>query len=332
MKEGGKNMISIIIPIHNAEKTIEKCLDSILSQNYINYEVLCIDDESTDETEKICKRYVRMDDRIGYFRKKNGGPASARNYGLKLCQGDYVLFVDSDDSLVDGMLQIMREKFQEDEIDLVICGFYLNKLDKQLVEIKGHEFVGSKELFIKNEFEKSYFDFMINAPWNKMIRYSVIKECNISFREEFWFLEDLIFSLDLICQTRNIAVVGECLYYYNYYTPGALTTRYNHNTADAILEVGSKLDLCLKPYGIDMGEFYSDIIHKMWVHFNVLHAQMHIEKSKKQLREYEIISSDQFKYYLKNAKSRKNKNRLKVAYLIIKGKSLGCIKYISRLS
>lgn len=89
--------ISVIIPVYNSEKYIERCLKSVVNQSYKDLEIILIDDGSTDNSSLICKKWEKLDNRVKYFRKENGGPSTARNYGLKHVSGDYIHFLDSDD-------------------------------------------------------------------------------------------------------------------------------------------------------------------------------------------------------------------------------------------
>ena len=101
--------ISVIIPVYNAEKYLKTCLDSLISQTYANYEVLCVDDGSTDHSLNILRFYEKKDNRIKVFTQENAGPAAARNKALEYATGDYISFVDADDYLVENAFEILSE-------------------------------------------------------------------------------------------------------------------------------------------------------------------------------------------------------------------------------
>ena len=101
--------ISVIVPVYNAEKYISRCVDSILSQNSVDFELLLVDDGSSDDSLKICKRYEKMDNRVRVFSQGNSGPSSARNLGLERATGEYITFVDSDDWIEGGFFQKILE-------------------------------------------------------------------------------------------------------------------------------------------------------------------------------------------------------------------------------
>lgn len=115
------DLISVIVPVYNMEEYLNKCIDSILKQSYLNIEVLLIDDGSTDRSKDICLSYEKMDKRVKYYYKDNGGLSSARNFGIKKCKGKYIGFVDSDDVIHENMFKILYENLIDTKSDLSIC-------------------------------------------------------------------------------------------------------------------------------------------------------------------------------------------------------------------
>ena len=116
-------MISVIIPVYNAERWLLRCIDSVLSQSYKNIEVLLIDDGSTDMSPAICDSYASKDPRVKVFHKPNGGVASARQVGIDNLQGDYVIHADADDWMNKDMLQTLMEEAQKNNADVTMCDF-----------------------------------------------------------------------------------------------------------------------------------------------------------------------------------------------------------------
>ena len=119
MKQSGP-LISIIVPVYNVDAYLKQCVDSILNQKYENFELLLIDDGSTDKSGEICDVYEQRDKRVRVFHKKNGGVSSARNVGLDNAQGDWIAFVDSDDIVTPDYLFDLYDSLKENDIDLVI--------------------------------------------------------------------------------------------------------------------------------------------------------------------------------------------------------------------
>lgn len=199
-----KFKISIITPVYNAEKYIERCIKSIKNQSYKNIEHIIIDDGSTDDTLKICQKY---DKNIKLIHKENEGVSKARNVGLEKSTGDYVLFVDADDWLEKDMCEKLISKCTKKEVDIVVCGYneyYENK--KASVSKK----LSTKKL----SFTKLITDENTNFggfPWNKLIKKSIIKN---KFDEKVHYYENLLFFLQNCSENTNYEIVNECLYNY----------------------------------------------------------------------------------------------------------------------
>ena len=121
--EDSKKMISIIVPVYNVEKYLNRCVDSIINQTYKNLEIILVDDGSTDNSGKICDEYQKKDSRIKVIHKTNGGMSSARNAGLDIATGNYIAFVDSDDYIALNMMATMRGYVVDNNVDMAVCGF-----------------------------------------------------------------------------------------------------------------------------------------------------------------------------------------------------------------
>ena len=120
-----KVKISVIVPIYNVEKWLSKCINSILAQNFKDFELILINDGSTDNSEKICYKFLDHDNRVKYFYKKNGGLSSARNLGIKKATGKYIVFIDSDDYVDKNYLQYLYESVSKNNSQVAICNFNL---------------------------------------------------------------------------------------------------------------------------------------------------------------------------------------------------------------
>lgn len=205
--------ISVIIPMYNAEKTIEKCIISILNQTYENLEIIIINDGSVDNSENICKKLMKKDERIKYFYKQNSGVSDTRNYGLEKAKGYYVAFVDSDDFLEKNMYELMIK--ESEDSDVVICNY--NKIinDKEIKlesNINGKVCFDLEEMILKIENKK--INIYINPPWNKLIKKQIIEDNNMKFNSEISLGEDLIFNLKVMQKANKIKVLNKKLYNY----------------------------------------------------------------------------------------------------------------------
>lgn len=201
--------LSIIVPVYNAEKTIDKCINSILKQNYQHFELLLIDDGSNDLSGKICDEYAQNDKRIKVIHNENKGVSFSRNCGVQNSRGTYVQFIDSDDFIEPSMSRILVEKIEDSKADIVICGY--NEVRIEVIE--EHKCVDN--FMTKEEFGKVFPELyalnFFNPPWNKLYKKNLIIEY---FDETISIGEDLIFNLAYLKNAKVIAFINNCLYNY----------------------------------------------------------------------------------------------------------------------
>lgn len=158
-------MISIIIPVYNIEKYIEKCLDSILDQTYEDFEVIIVDDGSTDSSGQICDSYARTDNRIKVIHIKNGGASKARNIGIEYSSGDWITFVDGDDYIESTMLAELHKELCEKNLDVVFCDFRMVSEDstKVLQNFSMVDWNQEKEVSLSQ-----YLEYVWNCAWGSL--------------------------------------------------------------------------------------------------------------------------------------------------------------------
>lgn len=201
--------ISVIVPVYNVEKYIDKCLNSLKNQTLKDIEFIIVNDGSTDNSQKIIDKYVKIDNRFKSIKQKNGGQGSARNIGIEIARGEYIAFVDSDDYISEKMFEQMYLSAKTNNSDVVICGDYCvnvngKVLRKELLNLNG-------KVLNKNQMVDVLFDKM--AVWNKIYKKTFFNILNVKFREKKWY-EDFDFSMKILLSTDKIYVLNECLYYY----------------------------------------------------------------------------------------------------------------------
>ena len=206
--------ISIIVPVYNAEEYLDKCLSSILSQDFHSYEVILVDDGSTDASPLICDRYSATDPRFRTIHKSNGGVSSARNSGIRLAKGEYVMFLDSDDRLTPSAL---RELYtQASGADFVIGGFSI-LIDRALSTV-----ISPSQTRLYNEDELSQFwdeslgrtSRSLDSPWCKLYKRSLLKSSRLFFAENLSYAEDKLFVYNYLLACRSVATVSSVVYEY----------------------------------------------------------------------------------------------------------------------
>lgn len=211
-----KKDISIIVPIYNAEKYLNKCIDSIINQSKKELEIILINDGSTDNSENIIKKYA--DKRIKYFKNKNQGIGKTRNFGIEKATGKYIMFLDSDDFLELNACEKMFEKVEKDKLDIVICDYYRYFDNGNKEEVKLPNF--------KNSSLKDNPDIICEhlSPWAKIYKTDLIKKNNIKFVENLKY-EDAPFVIEALDCAKKIGKVNLPLNYYVIHEKSETTVR-----------------------------------------------------------------------------------------------------------
>lgn len=223
-------MISIIVPVYNAAKTIERCVDSIIKQTYIDWELLLINDGSNDNSPVICDRYAKQDSRIRVFHKENGGVSSARNLGLNNVNGDWVTFVDSDDWIKEKYLEHLISHV-DDCIDLVISYAYIyNELGKR------KECYPSK-IVTDDNFESIFIENDMHwhtSPWSNLYRMDIIRKFSLGFCEGMYIGEDALFLYSYLLVSKKFFISSDTDYCYNEISQNSLTKRINKLSSELL--------------------------------------------------------------------------------------------------
>lgn len=214
-------MISIIVPVYNAEAYIENCIKSILRQTFDDIEIILINDGSEDNSVEIIDTLCQKDDRIKVFHKQNGGVSSARNLGLDKACGEYIMFVDSDDCLGADLCSHLIAAMENS--DLTIGGFRQLFISEQKI-IMGDD----KNILMNNEFGEC-FDYLyknnfLNAPFSKLYKKQIIADQR--FDPEVALGEDFLFNLEYLRKCKQISIVHTDLYFYNCMNENSATRRF----------------------------------------------------------------------------------------------------------
>lgn len=190
-------LISVIVPVYNAEKTIERCINSILNQKFKNVEILVINDGSTDRSSEVCLKYK---ERIRYFENINRGCSFTRNFGIKNSRGKYIAFVDSDDYIESDMYIKMYELAQKKNADLVVCGYYKIENNHKI------------KVLLKNQ--EKYDIRIFNSPCNKLYSSELVKENKVKFIENSHMGEDMAFNFQIYFFSKKTIYLNLPLYNY----------------------------------------------------------------------------------------------------------------------
>lgn len=211
-------IISIIIPVYNAENYLKRCLESVIHQTYKELDIIMVNDGSTDQSPNICDKYASIDSRIKVIHKKNRGVSNARNVGLNIAKGDYIHFVDADDWLEENTyLTLVKEVNSSEKIDII----KFNAYNSQKQVIGQCPFTG---LFIDTDLEKLTLQyigsekfggtFILGVPWLYLIRKNLIEKNLIRFNEQLHRCEDRLFVISNFLYAKKVLFIDKVLYNY----------------------------------------------------------------------------------------------------------------------
>lgn len=230
-------LVSIIIPAYNAEKTIEKCIRSVLDQSFTDLECIVVDDGSNDNTASIIQNIE--DPRLRYVHKENGGVSSTRNLGIAMAKGLYLSFLDADDIQTDQALSSLVSAMKINHADLVVAGFYRVVGDK--IANKSYfkkECLLSRDAYV-SKMSKKPAEYYFGVLWNKLYRRDIIINNDLTMHEDISWSEDFIFNLDYLKHINNVYILNTPVIYY-YKTAGSLV---NNNKDLLSRTIRMKLDV-----------------------------------------------------------------------------------------
>jgi len=259
-------LVSIIIPVYNAEKYLRKCVDSVLEQTYSNIEVILVDDGSRDSSAQICDEYAQKDRRIKVIHKENGGVSIARNTGIDVSKGELVAFVDADDYLSGVMIEKLYNALGSN--DFSICRFVREYEDKSIPHQEDNlELLAAKPYELKyimvDKYNRDYEDKTVSdkvfgSVWRTLFRKDIIQNNLIRFCEGMKIAEDRLFLLEYCSNCTSGGFVDEYLYHYRVGLSTSATAVFNkyqknlHKSQKKLIE--KQIDLINKSAMLDCAE------------------------------------------------------------------------------
>lgn len=254
------DLISVIVPVYNAEKFLNKSIESVINQRYKNVELILVNDGSTDNSEAICNKYALADNRIKVISQENRGPSAARNTGIRHAVGTFVFFLDADDFIDSKAMEILITAYNQYQPDLVMGNFcklenngeILNKSvtfhpDDMPYEQKIKILSKADVVSYVRHFLKHPSNHLISYCWARLYKLSVIKNNTIFAHEDMRLFEDFVFNLEYLKHTNEIVFVNEPLYTY--------TMHNNHVSASMSIIKGDSLLHDMNVFKIKASEF-----------------------------------------------------------------------------
>lgn len=338
-------MVSVIVPIYNAEEYLERCINSILSQSYTNIEIILVDDGSIDSSPIICDNYEQKDKRIKVIHQKNSGVSVARNNGVLSANGKYITFIDSDDWIDIDAIKHMVSTIQKTQADLVEIGIeHVYETGSEVRKVENIEFLKTSDIFV---WYNEYYPYLWSV-WGALYLTDLVKE-NIRFSANMTFGEDNLFNLEYLSICNSVCIINEIGYYYNRANEISAGCKCHQNMDDYMLLVADKTISLLKNNTVSVVEqkqkfseilsdrFYFVLLHYIRKSANISEMKVKCANAFHKYNEYKensnlywvrlSFSKNEF-YFLK--KNRINNViqllRLKKIILDIKSKAIGIVR------
>lgn len=314
--------LSIIVPVYNVEKYLRKCIESIISQTFSDFELILVDDGSPDKSPKICDEYAQKDSRIKVIHKKNGGLMSAWKAGFGLSKGKFIGFVDSDDWIDPEMYEKMSNTILEDKADMVQCDIIQETKNPNLSYCKikekccftGNQIIDDLLPKVLNYWETDGMIF-VNSRCNKLIKRELI-ESNLKYcNEKISNGEDLNLILPIILDCKKIMCVPCPHYHYRVNQESLTRQAYKKNYTEQVFLLISSIQSILNAKKISI-----DILgNKLYNYLIMAAIENEIESGKtffSKIKEIKILCQNQYKPFLYQLKFNKLRKKYKFIYLI----------------
>lgn len=314
------DLLSVVVPMYRVEKYLHNCIDSILNQTYRNFELILVNDGSPDKCGEIAEEYCVRDSRIKVIHKQNGGLSSARNSGIDIASGKYILFIDSDDGITDNFLSDLYEASVLNNCDAVICGFKLVPNNNQIVpSFELNTVMQGRDLILNSDNVHSSNDLCFT--WRYLFKLDIIRSKNIRFNEKVLIAEDTIFNLEFLLESKRVIAIPNVLYLYTVNNPDSIMRiPYKPNLESSLVlqyqikrKLSEKFDLIKdKKYKKDLANYYVKTILRMMINnlknspetdkisglYRIVNYKMVLDSVKEIGLRYECENYKEYLYYL----------------------------------
>lgn len=312
--------VSVIVPVYNVEKTLHYCVDSILAQTYMDFELILVDDGSTDKSGELCDKYAEKKKNVSAIHIKNGGVSKARNTGISQAKGEYICFVDSDDYISETFIEELVKKVDDGYNFALTTYQWVSDYERSAFKTVSYK-SSNYSIVDKSSLMSLGSLVLLSQPWNKIFKKEIILENGIRMPEDLSLGEDTVFVYRyLSCIIlENFAVINKPLYFYYSNNTQSLLNKYR----DDLFKVNKKLNRYLfdevKKWDISeehLQLFYNGCYYRMEnVLFNTFRKENHLSNKERIKYNSKVIKSEEFQFWFK-----KNTNRInpifRFSYLI----------------
>ncbi len=324
---------SIMVPVYNVECYLDKCISSVLNQSYTDFELILIDDGSTDSSGEICDKYANSDERIVVVHKKNGGLISARRTAINMISGAYGIFLDSDDYLSLDALQTINDMFLQYDCDCVIYEFDRVCEGKVLPEVnKKYETVFEQIDNSKELCKRVLFDMRLNSLCRKAVRADLLGGADFAKYYGIKHGEDLLQSLEFLSECKNSVIIPDVLYHYTI-NPASITQTITYDNY--------KVDFTVRELTIDFAEYnniftdaeledYKKFCAKMLT-VEIIRIAMFDVNYKSKIELYEQIKTTKYYSEFLSGVELKILSKIGIIFKLFKSKHYSALIFISKL-
>lgn len=322
---------SVICPVYNSMHYLDRCISSILNQSFQDFELLLLDDGSTDNSLSICRKYESIDKRIRVFSGANIGPYNERILGYKKSLGDYILHIDSDDAFVKNAFSRINEAIEKHDPDVLIFNSYSE--EKGIINVLDKTNYQEQVISDYNNIFVTFFDNyqLKQGLGRKCFKRSLLQKIDLSFRK-YRIFEDGLFSIKLINVTDSLMLINDCLYNYIHVNSTSLTKEYSKNANFSFDVLREKIEIIVKNDNISekTRKFCNTQIIRIFLAYIVSRCK-EIKTFEKKKNFLTNCVEDKDYNYLLNTKINLNKiAKLKYVRLLLKLKFYSCLCLILR--
>lgn len=232
--------ISVVVPVYNSEKYLQKCIDSILNQSFTNIEVLLVDDGSSDKSMQICRQYSEQDNRVKVFYKENSGVSDTRNFGLDKSSGNYIVFIDSDDWIDKEYLNVLYKNLINYDADVSVCNFTVgNDQNKSIKVTSNNKNIELSNIEAINEIYGDLYFQIISVVWNKLYKKELFNDLRFPVGK---IHEDEYITPLILYKCRKIVYTDKELLYYRQTPNSIMNSKFNIKRLDYLYVLENRIE------------------------------------------------------------------------------------------
>ena len=316
-----EELVSVVIPIYNAETYLKKCINSIIRQTYKNIEIITVNDGSKDSSLLILQDYQKKDKRIKIIDKENEGVSRTRNRGIEEAKGNFIVFVDSDDYVEKDLIEILMKNRNQKAFH--ICTYFRETMKKNGVKIEEVLYEDKQDQMFKNkDFLNLYKAGLMNSPYCKLYERDILIKNNIRFNPNISLGEDLIFNLTYLKYVTDIKYTNKALYHYIKRENESLSTKYISNMLEVQKTIYYHLsDFCyqnLENNEEELKEIHQIGLYCMLTAVSNEYKNRKINIFKRYINSKKILEDEELKNHIKEMQSKNEINNLQAKQLLKK--------------